>query len=364
MSLYRITPDKFDPIPPTTFVIEGVLERKHLQSLLRKDISPLGDDLMVIAEEYGEWEDSSRRIDLFCLSTSGDLVVVEIKRTEDGGHMELQAVRYASMVANITLEQVIQTLAKSQSLSEDEASRIVLDFLEADTLEEAELTGTVRIILASANFSTELTTAVLWLNKRDLDITCVRLRPYRMGNDILIDATQIIPLPEAKDFMVRLRAQEEEKKKVLSIREEILRKFWTQLIERSKAKTQLLAGNIPTNRQWISVLLPRGGFFLNTSLKKNEGRVECYIRMAGGAAMNKKAFKALLASKVEIEASFGGPLDWQELPQRSASRICMPFSGGWTSPEPEWPEIHDRIIDATIRLDAAVRKPIQDLKLS
>ena len=363
MSLYRITPDKLEPLPATTFANEGVLERKNLQSLLRKDISLLGEDLMVIAEEYGEWEDSLRRIDLFCLSNSGDLVVVEIKRTEDGGHMELQAVRYASMVANLTLPQIIITYAKSESLSEEGARRTILDFLETDTLEEAELTGTVRIVLASANFSTELTTAVLWLNKQSLDITCVRLRPYRMGDDILIDATQIIPLPEAEDYMVKLRAQEEEKKKVLTVREEILRKFWAQLIERSKNRTQLLTGITPPNRQWISTTLPKGGFFLNTSLKKNEGRVECYINMVGGPPPNKKAFKSLLEHKSEIEASFGGPLDWQELPQRSACRICMPFSGGWASPESDWPEIDDRIIDAMIRLEPALRKPIEELVL-
>jgi Protein of unknown function (DUF2924) len=35
-------------------------------------------------------------------------------------------------------------------------------------------------VLASANFSKELTTAVLWLRDRDIDIRCVRLQPYRM----------------------------------------------------------------------------------------------------------------------------------------------------------------------------------------
>jgi hypothetical protein len=39
-------------------------ERRDLQHLLKADISPIGDDLMVLSEEFGDWEDSSRRIDI------------------------------------------------------------------------------------------------------------------------------------------------------------------------------------------------------------------------------------------------------------------------------------------------------------
>ena len=45
---------------------------------------------MVIEEEFGDWEDSLRRIDLLCLNRKAQLVVLELKRTEDGGHMELK----------------------------------------------------------------------------------------------------------------------------------------------------------------------------------------------------------------------------------------------------------------------------------
>lgn len=91
MSLYRVATDKLESVPTTTFAEENLLERKDLQRLLHSDISPLGEDLLVIAEEYSDWEDCNRRIDLLCLNTEGDLIVVEIKRTDDGGHMELQA---------------------------------------------------------------------------------------------------------------------------------------------------------------------------------------------------------------------------------------------------------------------------------
>ena len=76
MALFSISGDKLNRVPTTTFVAEAILEQKHLQRMLRTDSSPLGEDLLVLAEEYGEWEDSNRRIDLLCLDKQGGLVVV------------------------------------------------------------------------------------------------------------------------------------------------------------------------------------------------------------------------------------------------------------------------------------------------
>ena len=363
MSLYRVTPAKLEPVPRTTFAVEKLLERKDLQRLLRSDIRPIGDDLMVIAEEFGEWEDSSRRIDLLCLNRAGSLVVVEIKRTEDGGHMELQALRYAAMVSSMTLEQAIGAYAKTRGGDEAAARSEVLAFLRLDSAAEAELTGDVRIVLVSADFSTELATTVLWLNKQNLDITCIRLRPHRMGDEILIDATQIIPLPEAADYEVRLRAQEQEKKKVLSEREEILTRFWPQFLEAAKKRTQLFDNRTPTSDHWINAGIGRTGFSLNVALTKHEVSVECYIRSFAGVEATVRAFDQLNAQKVAIEKQFGEPLDWQEDPESPVRRIKKMIPGGWKAAESQWPQMLDQIVDAVVRLEAALRQPIQELVL-
>ena len=67
--------------------------------------------------------------------------------------------------------------------------------------------------------------------------------------------------------------------------------------------------------------------------------------------------------KAEIEQAFGESLDWQELPGRNSCRICKETEGGWKSPESEWPEMQDRMIDTLIRLEKALRKPVQELNV-
>jgi len=87
MPIFQVTSKELKPISETTFGAEGIMERNDIQRMLREQISVLDDRLMVIAEEFGDWLDSSRRIDLLCIDSEANLVVVELKRTDDGGHM-------------------------------------------------------------------------------------------------------------------------------------------------------------------------------------------------------------------------------------------------------------------------------------
>jgi hypothetical protein len=366
MPLYRVSKDKLEAVKQTTFVEEKLLERKDLQRLLRADISVIGEDLMVISEEFGDWEESSRRIDLLCLDKQARLVVVEVKRTEDGGHMELQAIRYAAMVSSMTLDQAIAAYARSLGDQDAEvtARREILEFLELNTTEEAELTDEVRIILVSADFSTEITTSVIWLNRHGIDITCVRLKPYRMNDELLVDVAQIIPLPEAADYEIKVRAQAQEIKKVRSARQEIFRRFWAQYIERSKPRTALYSNRSTSSDHWMSAGIGRGGFSLNASVTEDRARIECYISMGKDSdARNKAAFHALHEKRADIEQAFGGELDWQELPTRIGSRICVDIDGGWKTQESDWPALQDRMLVQMMKLESALKGPIQALKI-
>lgn len=214
MAIYQLADKAITTVPSTTFAELGLTERGDLQRLLRDQIEIIAPDTLVIAEEFGDWEESRRRIDLLGVDRDANLVVIELKRTEDGGHMELQAIRYAAMVSTMTFDRAVDIFDrynKSRSIEVD-ARETILQYLEWDEPNDDEFASDVRIVLASAEFSKELTTAVLWLSERQLDIRCVRIKPYGTKQNVLIDVQQVIPLPEAQDYQVRLKEKQQKER--------------------------------------------------------------------------------------------------------------------------------------------------------
>jgi hypothetical protein len=212
MPIFEFGADRIHPLQPTKFADEGIWERRDIQRLLRDQIDVIAPDVFVLAEEYGEWEGSRNRIDLLALDKDANLVVIELKRTEDGGQMDLQAIRYAAMISKMTFGQAEAALAKLRGVDLESARRDILDFLGWAAPREEEFGKDVRIMLTSAEFSKELTSSVLWLNERGLDIRCVRLRPYSLEGRILVDVQQVLPLPEASDYQVQVRKKQQKER--------------------------------------------------------------------------------------------------------------------------------------------------------
>jgi hypothetical protein len=208
MTIYEFEPNQIVELNKTTFGAVNLHERRDLQRLLRENIAVIAPGTLVIAEEYSQWDDSRRRIDLLGIDQSANLVVIELKRTEDGGHMELQAIRYAAMVSTMTFDQAVGSYdhyLRQTGKDGVDARSSLLAFLGWDAPDHDQFAQDVKIVLASAEFSLELTTAVLWLNEREIDIRCVRLQPYVLADHVLVDVQQIIPPPEAAEYQVRVR---------------------------------------------------------------------------------------------------------------------------------------------------------------
>jgi hypothetical protein len=208
LPIYEFSQGGIVALKETAFSSVNLHERRDLQKLLRENVEVIAPQTLVISEEFGEWEDSRRRIDLLGLDKDANLVVIELKRTEDGGHMELQSIRYASMVSTMTFDRAAEVFGRYLAALGKEGQdprAIMLDFLGWDEPDEDLFGQDVRIVLASAEFSKELTSSVLWLIDHAIDIRCVRLKPYALDGRILVDVQQIIPLPEVQEYQVQIR---------------------------------------------------------------------------------------------------------------------------------------------------------------
>lgn len=212
MPLFEMTPQSLIEVPTTTFAAEQVLERADLQRLLRIRPDVIVPDVLIVSEEFGAFADARRRVDLLGIDREGHLVVIELKRTTDGGHLELQALRYAAMVSAMTFDDLVDHytsyLGRIEPTADDAHSRLA-EWLDDIGGDDAVLSREVRLVLVAGGFDREITTTVLWLSDVfGLDIRCVRLKPYKVAEKLLLDVQQVIPLPEATDLTVQLRRRE------------------------------------------------------------------------------------------------------------------------------------------------------------
>jgi len=213
MALNELSTDNIAPLELAKFASLGLLEGKDLQRLIRDHIETIAPNSLVISEEFSSWDKSDRRIDLLAVDGQARLVVIELKRTTDDSFADLQALRYASMVSRMTFDDAVETYRsyiEKRGLPVDDPAKALLDFFRWPEPTAGRFGEDVRIVLAAADFSTEVTSTVLWLNERDLDICCVRMRPYRLGPKLILDIEQIIPLPEAANFQVQIRQKQRE----------------------------------------------------------------------------------------------------------------------------------------------------------
>ena len=96
------------------------------------------------------------------------------------------------MTSEKAVEVYIDYLVKiDKQLDPRESLQDLFDWSEPD---EDRFAQDGRMIFASAKISKELTTALMWLNDHDVDIRCIRMKPYRDEGKLLVDVQQVIPL--------------------------------------------------------------------------------------------------------------------------------------------------------------------------
>lgn len=210
--------EDFDKIEEESFVNLKIWERKHIQEWIRKAPEILGEELLILSIEFDRFVQSKDRLDILALDRLGNIVVIELKRDPLAGYADLQSIRYAAMVSSLTIENLIpyyqtyqQKYLRIESPTKEASLTDIQEFVTNEDFEE--LSNCPRIILCSEDFSQEITTTVLWLNENGLDISCVKITPHNLGNKIAIVPTKIIPLQEAKQYLIDIKKKEEKENK-------------------------------------------------------------------------------------------------------------------------------------------------------
>ena len=221
MSIFRINKtDRTSTVVDLIAFKDNHIKERDVQNIIKSNPKILGEDLLIIGEELSPCEDSKKRLDLLALDKSGKLVVIELKRNDDGFHMDLQAIRYASMIRLFSIQDVIRHY---QDYTQGNAQEDITDFLDQE-IDKLDFDN-IRIILINQDFSRELTNSVLWLNEQGLDIKCIKITQYEINNELIWDVDTIIPVKETEEYQLKIK---EKKNSDQEIKREINSRDYTK----------------------------------------------------------------------------------------------------------------------------------------
>lgn len=259
--------EELEHLPEQELSQLNILERDDLEEWAINEPRILGEDLLVITSEYTNFQDLRDRLDIMALDPEGKLVVVELKRDKADRTTDLQAIKYASYCATLTAEDIQKDYRDfwkkrtDENLSPEEVGQTFVSFLNQSVPDEVpytddgwanfELDDKPRILLTAGSFGPEITSPVMWLiEEYNMDITCTRIMAYEHRDRIILNSQQVIPIPEAEEYLTK-RREKQEKQKETSITwtlntlldRDVLQEDDTVVYDESKVPEQ-------TDREW------------------------------------------------------------------------------------------------------------------
>ena len=324
-------------IKKCTFKGLNFKERQDLQQWIISNPSSLGEDLLIIQEEFDGWDDTKERLDLLALDKQGRLVIIENKLDDSGRDVTWQAIKYASYCASLGKQDILtifQTFLRNRFPNQIiDANDELSNFFDCDFADmEINKDNTQRIFLIAANFHKEVTSSVLWLQNFNLNIKCFQVTPYKYGEDILVEFDQIIPVKDTEDYQIKIANKKQEESLVAetkSKREVERGKFWDKFISYNKDHNGLYGDSKGTTDSWIgkSVKTIAGGN-INVIINKTICRAELYIN-TGEQDRNKAIFDALYEYHEELKQIIP-EIEWQRMNEKVTCRVCVEANLSYT----------------------------------
>lgn len=203
----------------------------------------------------------------------------------------------------------------------------------------------------------------MWLINHSIKIKCIKVTPYTLGDQILIDTEQIIPIQDAEDYLMKLANKKQEElmsKEKNQTRHSIRINFWTKLLEEMNGKSDLFKNISPSKDNWIGCGSGHSGLAYMFVVTGNYARIELWINR-GMQEENKELFDSILNHKDKIEVSFGDQLDWQRLDAGKGSRIAYWLKDVSVFNEEDWAQMINFMTSNMIKLEKALKNILRDV---
>lgn len=337
----------------------GFKEREHLQEWIAKCPESLGEELLVIQKEFDGFDETRERLDLLALDKEGNVVVIENKLDDSGRDVVWQALKYASYCSSLSKSQIVEIYQSYLNRHEGggDARGRIGEFLEKEDFENVILNSGIdqRVILVAANFRREVTATVLWLLQHGIRLQCIRATAFDNGGQLFLNMEQIIPTPEAEDFMIGMAEKEKEQQSTergLVKREKLRRAFWEKMLVALEDAGVGLYSNVgPSKDHWLNAGSGLSSVPYTMIFSQKEARSDISIGR-GSTEENKWIFDRLHEQKAAIEADFGAPMEWLRMDDKKASGIRYRKEFDGYNPD-SWPEMIEWLVSHMKRLESA-----------
>ncbi|MFT5307265.1 MAG: hypothetical protein ACJAYO_002067 [Thalassolituus oleivorans] len=360
------TTNRITPLQARKFGDLNFTERNHLQEWLANMPEALGEELLVIQKEFDGFDDTRERLDLLALDKDGNLVIIENKLDDTGRDVVWQTLKYASYCSSLSKLQIIEIYQRYLNRYQQggDASALLCEFLGVEDTEELKLNlgNSQRLMMVAANFRKEVTSTALWLLGYGIQVQCFKTTPFSDGEQLYLNVEQIIPTPEAKEFMIGMNAKEAEEKSTeveTKNRHHLRREFWSQTLDAFQESDCSLYSNVNSSTDhWLSAGSGVSGCPFTMIFSKREVRVELWIARPA-TEMNKAIFDTLAVNKSQLDSKFGAEMEWLRLDDKKSSRIqfSQPFDGFNTE---NWPAMITWLVDHMTRFEKAMKQPLAD----
>lgn len=187
----------------------------------------------------------------------------------------------------------------------------------------ASQSGQATVVWVAERFKDDHRAAIDWLNANTIDdfgFFAVEIEALQIGDSDPAPFFNVVAKPNAwarsVGAVTRQSASGDEPE-----RHRIRQAYWTAFAEYLKANKSTFTIRRPGKDHWHSFSAGRSGVVISDTIytKKKRLGVELYFHNDP----MKAGIRQLAADKATIEAEFGEPLEWQELPTKKASRIAI-----------------------------------------
>jgi hypothetical protein len=237
-------------LKPVSF--QGRMDELTLEKHVASDPNLMGEALLVLGQQLAEFEEDKDRLDILAIDTDGEIVLVELKVTDDFRVTDLQALAYAGAYATRETDDLAHTLRRyldkraapagapstaatsptadgpapvgpmekparetpvAATVTLEQAKARIVEFLQLDDFESWSPSQRVRVKLVAPTFPRRVLKNVKYLGDvYGMPIEAIAARLFETPDEQLIVAFErLLPLPGEEVFDMTLRRQEERK---------------------------------------------------------------------------------------------------------------------------------------------------------